>query len=91
MADMKENALFYRKVLLACLGTILLWLAFPHYALGGNDTAENKKAVTPERQRDALVCQHWHGWPVARIAQHLDCSAEALAGLLKRDLLQRWE
>ncbi len=51
----------------------------------------------PERQRDALVCQHWHGWPVARIAQHLDCSTEAVAGLLKRglkelrDLLQGWE
>jgi RNA polymerase sigma-70 factor (ECF subfamily) len=51
----------------------------------------------PDRQRDALVCQHWHGWPVARIAQHLDCSAEAVAGLLKRglkqlrDLLQGWE
>jgi RNA polymerase sigma-70 factor (ECF subfamily) len=51
----------------------------------------------PERQRDALVCQHWHGWAVARIAQHLECSNEAVAGLLKRglkqlrDLLQDWE
>jgi RNA polymerase sigma-70 factor (ECF subfamily) len=51
----------------------------------------------PERQRDALVCKHWHGWPVARIAQHLECSNEAVAGLLKRglkqlrDLLQDWE
>lgn len=51
----------------------------------------------PERQRDALVCKHWHGWPVVRIAQHLDCSVEAVAGLLKRglnqlrDLLQGWE
>jgi RNA polymerase sigma-70 factor (ECF subfamily) len=51
----------------------------------------------PDRQRDALVCQHWHGWPVARIAEHLDCSTEAVAGLLKRslkqlrDLLQGWE
>src|SRR5207244_10248090 len=50
----------------------------------------------PERQRDALVCQHWHGWPVARIAQHLECSTEAVAGLLKRglkqlrELLQGW-
>jgi RNA polymerase sigma-70 factor (ECF subfamily) len=51
----------------------------------------------PERQRDALVCKHWHGWPVARIAQHLECSTEAVAGLLKRglnqlrNLLQGWE
>ena len=51
----------------------------------------------PERQRDALVCKHWHGWPVARIAQHLECSSEAVAGLLKRglkqlrELLQGWE
>ena len=51
----------------------------------------------PERQRDARVCKHWHGWAVARIAQHLECSNEAVAGLLKRglkqlrDLLQGWE
>lgn len=42
----------------------------------------------PPRQREALVCQHWHGWSVAQIAEHLDCSVEAVAGLLKRGLRQ---
>jgi RNA polymerase sigma-70 factor (ECF subfamily) len=42
----------------------------------------------PERQREALVCQHWHGWPIAKIAAHLDCTVEAVAGLLKRGLKQ---
>jgi RNA polymerase sigma-70 factor (ECF subfamily) len=42
----------------------------------------------PNRQREALVCQHWHGWPLAKIAHHLDCSIEAVAGLLKRGLKQ---
>jgi len=42
----------------------------------------------PERQREAVVCQHWHGWPVAKIAAHLDCTALAVAGLLKRGLKQ---
>jgi RNA polymerase sigma-70 factor (ECF subfamily) len=51
----------------------------------------------PRRQREALVCQHWHGWTLARIGEHLDCSPEAVAGLLKRglqkmrELLQDWE
>src|SRR5262249_30739103 len=51
----------------------------------------------PERQREALVCKHWHGWPVRRIARHLECSEEAVAGLLKRalkelrELLHGWE
>jgi RNA polymerase sigma-70 factor, ECF subfamily len=76
---------------------------------GGPDAAEQaerqERAVRladaleqlPERQREALVCQHWHGWTVARIAEHLGCSNEAVAGLLKRglkqlrELLQGWE
>jgi len=40
----------------------------------------------PERQREALVCKYWHGWTVAQIGWHLACSAEAVAGLLKRGL-----
>lgn len=42
----------------------------------------------PERQRQALVCQHWHGWTVSQIAEHLECSEEAVAGLLKRGLMK---
>jgi RNA polymerase sigma-70 factor, ECF subfamily len=42
----------------------------------------------PDRQREALVCKHWHGWSVAEIAAHLEVSVEAVAGLLKRGLKQ---
>ena len=43
-------------------------------------------ARLPEAQRDALVLQHWHGWSLAQIAQHLGRSPAAVAGLLKRGL-----
>ena len=43
-------------------------------------------AKLPEAQRDALVLQHWHGWSLAQIAQHLGRSTAAVAGLLKRGL-----
>jgi RNA polymerase sigma-70 factor (ECF subfamily) len=40
----------------------------------------------PEAQREALVLQHWQGWSLARIGEHLGRSPEAVAGLLKRGL-----
>jgi RNA polymerase sigma-70 factor (ECF subfamily) len=40
----------------------------------------------PEPQREALVLQHWQGWSLARIGEHLGRSPEAVAGLLKRGL-----
>lgn len=43
-------------------------------------------AALPEAQRQALVLQHWHGWKVAEIAQHLGRTKLAVAGLLKRGL-----
>jgi RNA polymerase sigma-70 factor (ECF subfamily) len=43
-------------------------------------------ATLPEAQRDALVLQHWHGWKVADIAEHLGRTRTAVAGLLKRGL-----
>jgi RNA polymerase sigma-70 factor (ECF subfamily) len=43
-------------------------------------------AKLPEAQREALVLQHWHGWSLAQIAQHLGRSTAAVAGLLKRGL-----
>jgi DNA-directed RNA polymerase specialized sigma24 family protein len=52
---------------------------------------------SPTASGTPWCARHWHGWTVARIAQHLDCSNEAVAGLLKRglkqlrDLLQGWE
>jgi RNA polymerase sigma-70 factor (ECF subfamily) len=42
----------------------------------------------PEAQREALVLQHWHGWTLAQIAEHLGRSQAAVAGLLKRGLKQ---
>jgi RNA polymerase sigma-70 factor (ECF subfamily) len=51
----------------------------------------------PEAQRDALVFQHWHGWTLRQIADHLNKSPAAVAGLLKRGLsglrreLRTWE
>jgi RNA polymerase sigma-70 factor (ECF subfamily) len=40
----------------------------------------------PEAQRQALVLQHWHGWSLAQIAEHLGKSRAAVAGLIKRGL-----
>src|SRR5205085_1848402 len=43
-------------------------------------------ATLPETQREALVLQHWHGWSLAKIAQHMERSHAAVAGLIKRGL-----
>lgn len=40
----------------------------------------------PEAQREALVLQHWHGWSLAEIAEHLGRTPAAVAGLLHRGL-----
>jgi RNA polymerase sigma-70 factor (ECF subfamily) len=45
-------------------------------------------ARLPEAQREALVLQHWHGWSLAQIADHLGRSRAAVAGLIKRGLRQ---
>jgi RNA polymerase sigma-70 factor (ECF subfamily) len=51
----------------------------------------------PDLQRAALVWRYWHGGTVAEIAEHLERSVEAVAGLLKRGLkhlreqLDHWE
>ena len=42
----------------------------------------------PEAQREALVLQHWRGWSLAQIGQHLGRSSDAVAGLIKRGLKQ---
>jgi RNA polymerase sigma-70 factor (ECF subfamily) len=38
------------------------------------------------RRRDALILQKYHGWTLAQIAKHLDCTSGAVAGLLRRGL-----
>jgi RNA polymerase sigma-70 factor (ECF subfamily) len=43
-------------------------------------------ATLPEAQREALLLRYWHGWSLEQIAQHMERSYEAVAGLLKRGL-----
>lgn len=38
----------------------------------------------PEAQRAALILHYWSGWTLAQIAEHLDRSRDAVAGLIKR-------
>ena len=40
----------------------------------------------PDAQREALILEHWHGWSLARIAEHMGRSRAAVAGLIKRGL-----
>lgn len=41
-------------------------------------------ARLPDAQREALVLQHWHGWQLAQIADHMGRTRVAVAGLIKR-------
>jgi RNA polymerase sigma-70 factor (ECF subfamily) len=43
-------------------------------------------AQLPERQREALVLQKWHGWKLTQIAAHLECTVGVVAGLQARGL-----
>jgi RNA polymerase sigma-70 factor (ECF subfamily) len=43
-------------------------------------------AALPEAQREALVLRYWHDWPLERVANQLNRTAAAVAGLLKRGL-----
>jgi RNA polymerase sigma-70 factor (subfamily 1) len=49
-------------------------------------------ARLPERQREALILQRWHGWKLADIAAHLGCTTGAVAGLHAHGLatLREW-
>ncbi len=40
----------------------------------------------PEREREALILQKYHGWSLAQIAEHLGCTTGAVAGLHARGL-----
>src|SRR5262249_13446855 len=40
----------------------------------------------PEAQREALVLQHWHGWSLARSAEHWGGPPAGVGGLLHRGL-----
>jgi DNA-directed RNA polymerase specialized sigma24 family protein len=41
-------------------------------------------AKLPEREREAIVLQQWHGWKLAQIAEHLNCTIGVVAGLQAR-------
>jgi RNA polymerase sigma-70 factor (ECF subfamily) len=43
-------------------------------------------ALLPAREREALILQRYHGWTLAQIAAHLECTANAVAGLHARGL-----
>ncbi len=43
-------------------------------------------ARLPERQREAIILQKWHGWKLAQIAEHLGCTTGVVAGLHARGL-----
>jgi RNA polymerase sigma-70 factor (ECF subfamily) len=42
----------------------------------------------PADAREALVLQHWHGWTIAQIADRLNRTPGAVAGLIHRGLQQ---
>ena len=43
-------------------------------------------ATLPEAQREVVLLRHWHGWPLARVAEHLGRTPAAVVGLLHRGL-----
>jgi RNA polymerase sigma-70 factor (ECF subfamily) len=59
---------------------------------GGTDAAERGAVLAdalsqlPQREREALILQKYHGWSLAQIAEHLDCTTGAVAGLHARGL-----
>jgi nucleotidyltransferase/DNA polymerase involved in DNA repair len=42
--------------------------------------------ITGIAERQALILQKWHGWKLAEIAEQLQCTPKAVAGLLARGL-----
>jgi RNA polymerase sigma-70 factor (ECF subfamily) len=41
-------------------------------------------AQLPEREREAIILQTYHRWPLARIAEQLECTVGSVAGLQAR-------
>jgi RNA polymerase sigma-70 factor (ECF subfamily) len=55
----------------------------------GEDAVRLAQALQmlPEDQREAVRLRHLEGWSLAQIAEHLDRSTQAAAGLIKRGLV----
>jgi RNA polymerase sigma-70 factor (ECF subfamily) len=70
---------------------LALWLAAPDPSPSAQ-AAQHEQArrladaleQLPEAQRLALVLEHWHGWSLQEIGDHLGRSRTAVAGLIKR-------
>ena len=74
--------------------------ALLHLQLVADQTSPSMKVMKQERseqlagalqrlhddERSAVVLKHYHNWSVAEIAQHLDRTQDAVAGLLRRGL-----
>ena len=43
-------------------------------------------ASLPEAQREVVLLRHWHGWPLAKVAEHLGKTPGSVVGLLQRGL-----
>jgi RNA polymerase sigma-70 factor (ECF subfamily) len=41
-------------------------------------------AQLPEHEREALILQQYHGWKLRQIAEHLECTTNAVAGYQAR-------
>ena len=43
-------------------------------------------AELSQAHREVLLLRHWHGWPLARVAEHLGRTPPSVVGLLQRGL-----
>jgi len=64
------------------------WLAAEDTSPGERAAAQEEAlrllealAHLPDRQREALILQRYHGWKLSEIAEHLGCTVNAVAGL----------
>jgi RNA polymerase sigma-70 factor (ECF subfamily) len=67
------------------------WLAAEQSTPSGHLMAHEKKlrvlealSQLPARERKALILQQYHGWKLRRIAKHLRCTTNAVAGYQAR-------
>jgi RNA polymerase sigma-70 factor, ECF subfamily len=83
-ADLTASSIRLADFLAAKQSTPSVWLAREEKALQVAAALDQ----LPPGQREALILQHWHGWTLAQIAEHLNRTPAAVAGLLKRGLRQ---
>ncbi len=81
------------RVLSDSSGNLPCWLVDSSAGPAGHVEAVEQEArladalaQLPQREREALILQQYHGWTLAEIAEHLDCTSGAVAGLHARAL-----